>query len=91
MIIFLVQQRVADAEFVQHGFVGVAFAVFFQNGFAEHFCGHLLLGGQIVRERKFSVVIHRRINRQAVRAAQIVVVLAVSGRDVNESRAGVAR
>ena len=48
MIIFLMQQRVADAELVQHGFVGVALAVFFQNGFAEHLGGHLLLDRQFV-------------------------------------------
>ena len=48
MIILLMQQRVADAEFVQHGFVGVALAVFFENGFADHFGGHLLLDRQFV-------------------------------------------
>ena len=42
VIILLVQQRLADAQFVQHGFVGVALAVLFQDGFAEHLGGHLL-------------------------------------------------
>ena len=90
MIIFLVQQRVAGAQFVQHGFVGVAFAVFFQNGFADHLGGHLLLDRQIVRVGELAVVIHRRINRQAVLRAEIVVFQAVAGRDVNEAGAGVA-
>ena len=48
MIIFLMQQRVTQTELVQYGFVGVAFAVFFENGFADHFGGHLLLNGQFV-------------------------------------------
>ena len=48
VIIFLVQQRVANAEFVQHDFVGVAFAVFFENGFADHLSRHLLLDGQFI-------------------------------------------
>ena len=43
MIIFLMQKRVTDAEFVQHSFVGVALAVLFENGFADKFGGHLLL------------------------------------------------
>src|ERR1035437_9108678 len=51
MIILLMQQRMADAEFVQHGFVGVAFAVFFENGFTKHLGGHLLLDGQVVPVR----------------------------------------
>ena len=80
----------ADAEFVQHGFVGVALAVFFQNGFADHFRRHLLLDRQIVRVSEFPVIIHRRINRQTDLQAEIVVVQAVAGRDVDEAGAGVA-
>ncbi len=48
MIIFLVQQRVADAEFVQHRFVRIALAVLFENRFANHFGGHLLFDRQFV-------------------------------------------
>ncbi len=48
MIILLVQQRVPGAQLVQDGFVGIAFAVFFQNGLSDHLGGHLLFGGQIV-------------------------------------------
>src|SRR6185436_18957797 len=42
VIIFLVQERVADAQLVQDGAVGVAFAVLFQNGFADQLRRHLL-------------------------------------------------
>ena len=90
MIIFLVQQGVAGAEFVQHGFVRVAFAVLFENGFADHFRRHLLLDRQIVRVGELAVVVHRRINRQADCEAEIVVFQAVAGRDVDEAGAGVA-
>ena len=65
MIILLMQQGLAGAKLVQHGFVGVALAMFFENGFADHLRGHLLLDRQIVRIGELAVVIHRRINRQA--------------------------
>jgi hypothetical protein len=71
VIILLMQQRLADAQFVQHRFVRVALAVFFENGFAEHLGGHLLLDRQIVRVRERAVVVDRRIDRQAVRAAEL--------------------
>ena len=90
MIIFLMQQRMADAEFMQHGFIGVTFAVFFQDGFADKLGGHLLVRRQIIGERKFAVVIHRRINRQTIGATEIVVVLTMAGRDMDKTRAGVA-
>ena len=38
-----------------------------------------------------AIVIDRRVNGQAVLPAQIVVVQAVAGRDVDKTRAGVAR
>ena len=87
LIIFLVQQGLADAEFVENGLVGVALAVFFQNGFADHFRRHLLFDGQFIRVREAAVVIHGRINWQAVLASEIVVVEAVAGRDMDETRA----
>jgi hypothetical protein len=34
------------------GFVGVALAVLFENGFANHFGGHLLLDRQVIRVGK---------------------------------------
>ena len=40
--------------------------------------------------REATVVVHRRVNRQADFPAQTVVFQPVAGRDVNESRAGVA-
>ena len=48
MVIFLMQQRVTNAEFVQDSFVGVAFAVFLENGFADHLGGQLLFDGQFI-------------------------------------------
>jgi len=47
MIILLMQQRVANPQFVQHGFVCIALAVLFEDGFADHLCRHLLLARQI--------------------------------------------
>ena len=59
MIILLMQQRMAQTQFVKHGFVGVALAVFFENEFTDQFGGHLLFHRQVVGEREFSVVVHR--------------------------------
>ena len=89
-IILLPQQRLARAQFLQHGFVRVTLAVLFENGLADHAGGHLLGDGQFVGVGKRAVVIHGRINRQAVLASQIVVVQTVAGGDVNKTRAGVA-
>ena len=63
MIILLMQQRMAQTQFVKHGFVGVALAVLFENGFADHLSGHLLFDGQFVRVRESPIVVHGRINR----------------------------
>ena len=57
MIILLLQQRVADAQLVQHRFVCVALAVLLQDAFAKHLDGHLLLHRQIVGVRERAVVI----------------------------------
>ncbi len=91
MIILLVQQRLAHAQFVQHGLVRVALAVLFQNGLADHLVWYLLIERQIVRVREAAIVVHRRINQQAMRAAEVVVVLTVAGRNVNEACARIVR
>ena len=65
MIIFLVQQGMANPKLMQDGFVGVALAVFFKNGFTDHFGRHLLFNGQIIGVGELAIVVHRRINRQA--------------------------
>ena len=54
MMIFLMQQCVTETECMQHGFIGVALAMFFQDGFPDHFVGNLLLRWQIVRVCKTS-------------------------------------
>ena len=36
MIILLMQQRMAGAQFMQYGFVRVALAMFFEDGFTDH-------------------------------------------------------
>ena len=91
MVIFLVQQSVAQPQFMENGFVGIAFAVLFKDGFADHFSGHLLLARQIIRVRQATIVIDRRIDGQALLTPQIIVVEAVAGSDMDEAGAGVAR
>ena len=89
MVIFLVQEGAAEAQFVQDGRVGVALAVFFQRGLADHLRRHLLFDGQIVGESEAAVVINGRINGQAVLASKLVVLQAVAGGDMDEAGAGV--
>ena len=91
MIILLVEQSVPQSQLVQHGLVGVALAVLFQNQFSNHPGRHLLLHRQIIGVREASVVVHRRINRQPLLAAERVVLDAVPRRDVDEAGPGVAR
>jgi hypothetical protein len=88
MIIFLVQERVADAEFVDDGDVGVALAMFFENRFADHFLGHLIFARQVVRVGEFAIVIDGRIDRQADGTPEQIVLHAVAGCDVDETGAG---
>ena len=88
MVILLVQQRLADAQFVQHGFVRLALAVLFQDGLAEHLGRHLLLFRQVAGESEPPVIVHRRIDGQAVLAAEVVVVQPVARGDVDEAGAG---
>ena len=57
MIIFLMQQRVANAEFMQHSFIGVAFAMFLKNGFADHFGRHLNFNWKIIGIGKRAIVV----------------------------------
>ena len=64
MIIFLMDEHLAEAQFVEDGFVGVAFAVFFEDGFADHFGGHLLLAREVVGVSERAIVIHGRIDGQ---------------------------
>ena len=59
MIVLLVQQRFGQAQLVQHGLVGFALAVFFQDGFAQHVGGHLLLDREVVCVRELPVIVHR--------------------------------
>ena len=47
----------ACAEFVQHGFVRIALAVLFQNGFADHLSGHLRFNRKVSRVSKATIVI----------------------------------
>ena len=92
MVILLLAQRLADAQFVQHGFVRVALAVLLQNGSCRAVsAGICCSSGRSFVCREFAVVIHGRIDRQAVTAAEIVVVQTVAGRDVDEARARVVR
>ncbi len=72
---------------MQHRFVGIAFAVFFQNGFADHLGGHLLLARQVVGVGEAAVIIHRRVDRQPVFATHIIVFQTVAGRDVDKAGA----
>ena len=89
MIIFLMQQGVAGAQFVQHGFVGIAFAVFFQDGFAEHFGGHLLFRREIRRVGQPPSSSTGEYTGRPLARPEIVVVLAVAGGDVHKARTGV--
>src|SRR5438477_12804738 len=59
----------------------------FQNVFADHRFGHLLLARQVVRVSESAVVIHRRVDWQTVFAAQIIIIQPMSWRDMDESRA----
>ena len=88
MVVLLVQQRVAHAEVVEDGVIGVAAAVLFEDGLAEHFRRHLLVGGQVGGVGEAAVVVDGRVDGQAVRAPEMVVVRAVAGRDVDEASAG---
>src|SRR5206468_3029256 len=45
VIILLMQEGLVEPQFMQHGFVGLALAMLFENGFAEHVGRHLLLDG----------------------------------------------
>src|SRR5690348_17294273 len=59
----------------------------FENGLADHLGGHLLLSWKIRCERKSTVIIHWRINRQTVFATELIVLQAMSGGDVHKSGA----
>ena len=61
--------------------------MFLQNRFAQHLHRHLLRERQIVGVSQSPLIVHRRVNRQLVVEAEMVVVQAVSGRDVNKPSA----
>ena len=88
MIVFLMQQHLAEAQLVQHRFVGVALTMFFKNGFGQHPGRHLLLDWQVAGMGEPPIVIHRRVNRQPVRHPQVIVFQTMSGSDVDEASAG---
>src|SRR5436190_968278 len=87
VIVFLMQERFAQPQLVQHGFIRIALAMLFENGLAQHFAGHLLLDRQIDRMRELAVIIHGRINRQAIFHAEEIIVLSMPGSDVHETGA----
>ena len=87
VVILLMQQGGADAEFVEDGVVGLALAVLFEDRFADHFGGQLLFARQVIRRRETAVVIDGRVDGQPDLAAELIVLHAVAGRDVNEARA----
>ena len=87
VVILLMQQGGAHAEFVEDGVVGIALAVLFEDRFADHFSGQLLVARQVIGRRETAVVIDGRVDGQADLAAELIVLHAVAGGDVNEARA----
>ena len=87
MIILLVQQRLAQPQLVQRRFVGLALPVFFEDGLAEHLSRHLLFDRQIVGVDESAIVVHRRVDRQALLRAEQIVVQAVARSDMHETAA----
>ena len=59
VIILLLEQRLADAQLMQHCFVGFALAVLFQDRFAEKPGGHLLFLGQVIGAEKTTIIVNR--------------------------------
>ena len=86
MVVLLVREGVAHAQLVEDGVVGVALAVLFEDGLAEHLGGHLLVGGEVIGVGETAGVVHGRVDGQALAAAEVVVVRAVAGRDVDDYR-----
>ena len=76
---------------MEDGVVGVAATVLFEDGFAEHLGGHLLVGGKVRGVSEAAVVVDGRVDGQAVRTAEVVVIGTVAGRDVDEASASVRR
>ena len=89
VVVLLVREGVAHAQFVEDGVVGVAASVLFEDGLAEHLGGHLLVGGEVGGVGETAGVVHGRVDGQALGAAEVVVVRAVTRRDVDEAGAGV--
>ena len=87
-ILLVMHESIESAEERKHGFVGFASTVLFENGLADQLRGHLCLGRQIIGVGEFAGVIDRRINGQAVLAAEPVILQSVPGRDVHKPRAG---
>ena len=58
MVVLLVCEGVAHAQLVEDGVVGVALAVFFEDGLAEHLGRHLLVGGQVGGVGETTGVVH---------------------------------
>ena len=88
LVALLECQPVAGLEQLDDGVVGFAFAFALEDLFADELVGHLLFLWQIGGAREAAFVVHRRVNRQAVRAAKVVIVLAVPRRDVHQAGAG---
>ena len=88
LVALLERQFIIGLEPLDDGVVGFAFAFALEDLFADELVGHLLFLRQIGGAREAAFVVHRRVNRQAVRAAKVVVVLAVPGRDVHQAGAG---
>lgn len=88
MIIFLVQEGVAHAEFVKHGSIGFAGSVLGEDGFAEQGLGHLGFDGQIGGVRETPVVIDGGVDGEAVLEAEAVVFETVTWGDVDEAGTG---
>ena len=89
VVVLLMREGVAHTQFVEDGVVGVALAVLFEDGLAEQLGGHLLVGGEVGGVGEAAGVVHGRVDGQALAAAEVVVVRAVAGRDVDEAGAGV--
>ena len=87
-ILLVMHESIESAEERKHGFVGFASTVLFENGLADQLRGHLCLTRQIIGVGEFAGVIDRRINGQAVLAAETVILQTVPGRDVHEPGAG---
>src|SRR5688572_27746383 len=88
MIILLLEQRLAETQFVQHHFVRVTLAVLLQDALANELGGHRRLPRQVVGARDAAAVIDRGIGGRAVALARAVIFQAMTRGDMDEAGGG---